>query len=163
MMQLALKPTRTVRVVLYMNEEFGLSGARAYAEAHKAELKRHVAAMEADSGAGRPMGFRVVGGVASQNLVRGYAKPLSRWLPIDVQGDETGGADLIPLQTAGVPIVGVHQDVSDYFEWHHTAGDTFDKIDPHDLALTTAAFASMTWSLATASEHLPPPPPPPKW
>lgn len=163
MMQLGLKPTRTVRVVLFMNEEFGLSGAYAYAKTHQGELKKHVAAIEADSGAGKPLGFRVVGGVEALNLVRGFAKTLSSWLPVDVASEEMAGADLIPLQAAGVPVLGIHQDVSDYFEWHHTAGDTFDKIDAHDLALATAAWASLAWSLATSNERLPPSPPPPKW
>jgi carboxypeptidase Q len=163
MVQLGLKPMRTVRVVLFMNEEFGLSGARAYADTHKAEVKKHVAAMEADAGAGKPLGFRVVGGVEAKNMVRGLVKPLARWLPVDVSSEEMAGADLIPLQAVGVPVLSLHQDVSEYFEWHHTAGDTFDKIDPQDIALATAALASLTWSLATSNEHLPPSPPPPKW
>jgi Zn-dependent M28 family amino/carboxypeptidase len=163
MIQLGLKPSRTVRVVLFMNEEFGLSGARAYAEAHKQELKKHVAAMEADAGAGKPLGFRVAGGVEAQSMLRGFVKALAPWLPVDVAGEEMAGADLIPLQAAGVPVLGLHQDVSEYFEWHHTAADTFDKIDARDLALATAALSSLTWSLATANERLPPSPPPPKW
>lgn len=159
-----LKPRRTVRVVLFTNEEFGLSGARAYAAAHQAELARHVAALEADAGAGRPHGLVVTGGPASVEMVKKLARPLERLFPqLVVKEADHGGADLLPLLAAGVPSVAVLQDVSSYFDWHHTVGDTVDKIDPVDLALATTAFATMTFFLAESSAVLPPPPPPPDW
>ncbi|HZS35366.1 MAG TPA: M28 family peptidase [Polyangia bacterium] len=158
---------RTLRVVLFMNEENGLSGARAYAEAHKAELSQHAAALEADGGAGRPTGIAVVAPAAtpapSLPLVTAWAAPLAA-LQLDAPRVlDQGGSDLRPLQSAGVPIVDVLQDMSSYFDWHHSAGDTFDKIDPHDLALDAVAYAVMAFAAADAPERLPPSPPPPRW
>jgi len=159
---LGLQPRRTVRVVLYMNEENGLSGARAYAETHKGELKNHVAAMEADAGAGRPLGFGVAGGPESVALVRKLAAPVMSLAPTVGVSDEAG-ADLIPLQMAGVPVLGINQDMSSYFDWHHTAADTVDKIDPVDLGLVVAAFSVMAHALAESPERLPPSPAPPRF
>jgi Zn-dependent M28 family amino/carboxypeptidase len=150
---------RTVRVVLYMNEENGLSGARAYAEAHKGDLARHAAAMEADGGAGRPLGFTAVG-AGGLALVRRLAAPLQPLGAAQVGEGDEAGADLFPLVERGVPAVGFNQDMSTYFDWHHTAADTLDKIDPLDLSLASAAFAVMAAGLADAPERLPPPPPP---
>ncbi len=158
-----LQPRRTVRVVLFMNEEHGLSGARAYAEAHRGESGKHVAALEADSGAGRPTGFGVAGGAPSVELVRRLVAALSPLHAAEVASADEGGADLIPLQEAGVPVIGLTQDMSTYFDWHHTAGDTLDKIVPDDLALDAAAVAVVAYGLADATERLPPSPPPPKW
>jgi hypothetical protein len=155
-----LAPRRTVRVVLFMNEELGLSGARAYAAAHRDELPRHVAAMEADSGAGAAFGYRVTGGPAAQSLVQSWLVPFAKLVPQEVTTVEEWGADLMPLQAAGVPVVGVAQDVSDYFEWHHTAGDTVDKIRPRDYAQAQAAFAALAYAAANAEARLPPSPKP---
>jgi Zn-dependent M28 family amino/carboxypeptidase len=156
-------PRRTVRIIFYMNEEYGLSGALAYADAHRAELARHAAAIEADDGAGRPTGFGVAGGAPSLALLRAWAAPLADLRLDEPRTVEQGGADLIPLQAAGVPIVTVLQDMSSYFDWHHTAGDTLDKIDPADLSLAAVAYAVTTWTLADAPERLPPSTPPPVW
>lgn len=153
-------PRRTLRVVLFMNEELGLSGARAYAEAHRAELAKHVAAMEADSGAGAPFAYRVTGGVAAQKLVQSWLLPFSALVPKDVGLTDEWGADLLPLQAQGVPVLGVAQDVSDYFEWHHTAGDTVDKIRPRELAQAQAAFFALAHAAANAESRLPPSPKP---
>jgi Zn-dependent M28 family amino/carboxypeptidase len=159
-----LGPTRrTVRVVLFMNEENGLSGAKAYAETHKAEVAKHVAALEADAGAGRPLGFTVAGGAPAVALVKKWVAPLASLHLEDVVATDEAGADLIPLQRAGVPVLSLNQDMSSYFDWHHTAADTLDKIDPIDLALDAAAFAWLTYSVASSDEKLPAPPAPPKW
>jgi Zn-dependent M28 family amino/carboxypeptidase len=149
---LGWKPRRTLRVVLFMNEENGLAGGRAYAERHRAELPRHVAAMESDAGAGRPLGFEVGGGPSLRKLVGVLAAPLAIFGASDVAPTDEAGADLIPLHQAGVPVLAVAQDVSNYFDWHHTAGDTLDKIDKLDLAMDLAAFAVMAWGLADAKE-----------
>lgn len=153
-------PRRTVRVVLFMNEELGLSGARAYAATHRGELDRHVAAMEADSGAGAAYAYRVTGGPTAQTLVQGWLSPFAKLLPQEVTVVDEYGADLMPLQAAGVPVVGVAQDVSDYFEWHHTAGDTVDKIRPREFAQAQAAFAALAYAAANAEAKLPPSPKP---
>jgi Zn-dependent M28 family amino/carboxypeptidase len=145
---------RTVRVVLFMNEEMGLSGAQAYAARHAGELGKHVAALEVDSGAGRPLGFGAVGGAPALTLVRKLAAPLAGIRAADVWESEEAGADLIPLD-GKVPLVQVGQDLTSYFDWHHTPADTFDKIDPLDLSLDVAAVAVMGWGLAESNEALP--------
>jgi hypothetical protein len=152
---LSLRPRRTVRAVLYMNEENGLRGGKGYAEAHAAELARHVAAIEADSGAGRPLGFSIAGGPGADAIVKRLAAAL-RGIDADevtVGGD--GGADISVLGPYGVPLLGLRQDARRYFDWHHTPADTVDKIDPRELALATAAMATMAYGIADLPEPLP--------
>jgi Zn-dependent M28 family amino/carboxypeptidase len=152
-------PRRTLRLVLFMNEENGTEGAAAYHEDEKAAGTRHVAAMEADSGGGRPTGVRVTAGPGGIDAVRRMAAPLASLGVADVGGDG-GGVDISPLAWAGVPLLDIAQDTSRYFDWHHSAADTLDKVDPADLARATAAFAWIAWSLADGAEVLPPPPVP---
>jgi carboxypeptidase Q len=151
---LAGRARRTIRVVLYMNEEMGLEGAEGYAHKHAGELAKHVAAMEIDSGAGRPEGWGALGGPAAKTLLARLAQPLRTIGAANVVDSEEAGADLYPLQ-GHVPLVGLVQNLTSYFDWHHTAGDTFDKIDPLDLALDTAAVAVMAYQLAESGEVLP--------
>jgi Zn-dependent M28 family amino/carboxypeptidase len=157
-------PRRTLRAVLFMNEESGSEGAVAYHDAAVAEAERHVAAMEADSGAGRPTGVHVTAGEGGLEQVRRLAAPLAAIGAADV-GPDGGGADVAPLQYLGVPLLSVKQDTSRYFDWHHGAADTFDKVVPRELAEASAAFAWMAWALADAPERLPAAPPPgrPRW
>lgn len=152
-------PRRTLRVVLFMNEENGAEGAVAYHEGAQAAGTRHVAAMEADSGAGRPTGVRVTAGPGGIDLVRRIAAPLAPLGVADVAGGG-GGVDISPLAWAGVPQLNVAQDTSRYFDWHHGAADTLDKVDRTDLAQATAAFAWIAWALADGPDVLPPPPAP---
>jgi carboxypeptidase Q len=153
---LGLTPRRTVRGVLFMNEEHGLDGARAYALAHAAELGRHVAAMESDSGGGRPTGVSARVGGDGLALLSGY---LALTAPAGTRsvGEGGGGADLIPLQVAGVPEVGLRHDTRAYFHWHHTAADTLDKVDPDELAEGTARMAILAYVLAEEPDPLPRP------
>lgn len=153
-------PRRTVRVVLFMNEENGLRGARAYAEAHAAELPRHVAAMEMDSGGGRPLGVSLRAGAGGQDLVRPWLTPLVALGASNFSAREAGGADLSPMVSARVPFFGVEVDASRYFDVHHTMADTLDKVDPQDLARSTAATAWVTYALAEMPGTLVRPEPP---
>lgn len=154
-------PRRTVRVVLFMNEENGLDGAKAYAKAHAAELPQHAAALEADSGAGRPLEVAVRAGEGAAALLGPQLLPLSV-LGIGPLGEGgEGGADIGPLARAGVPIASVRQDMTHYFDLHHSAADTLDKVVPHELAQSTAAFAWVAWSLAEMPAALPRTPPSP--
>jgi carboxypeptidase Q len=142
------KPRRTLRVVLYSNEEFGLSGARAYAEKYVADLPKHILAGESDFGSGRI--WKIDSRIAPEALpvFDEIAKLIA---PLDVErGDNEagGGADLIPLAPARVPVVGLSQDGTHYFDWHHTANDTLDKIDPKDLDQNVAAWAVVAWAAA---------------
>lgn len=146
-------PRRTVRVVLFMNEEMGLSGARAYAEAHAGELAKHVAALEVDSGDGRPAGFGVVG-AAGVALLKKLVAPLAAVGAANVVEAREAGADLMPMG-GKVAQLSIDQDLTEYFDWHHTAADTFDKLDPMDMALNVAAVAVAAWGLAESGETLP--------
>ncbi len=156
-------PRRTVRVVLFMNEENGLRGARAYAEAHSAELARHVAALEMDAGGGRPLGVAFRAGEGAAELVRPWLSPLVGLGAGTVLASEAGGADLTPMLPSRVPFFGVKQDASRYFDVHHTHADTLDKVDPEALAKTTAAVTWLTYVMAEMPGTLarPPAPPPP--
>ncbi|MCS6912756.1 MAG: M20/M25/M40 family metallo-hydrolase [Myxococcales bacterium] len=146
---------RTLRVVLFANEENGLRGAHGYAAMHAAELPRHVAALEVDSGAGRPLGFLVSSEQARRHLAPLVA-PLQALGAATVQVGRPGGADLTPIQHQ-VPIVQMLQDTSRYFEWHHSPADTLDKIDPLELALAGAALAVALHGLLDAEQTLPRP------
>jgi carboxypeptidase Q len=141
-------PRRTVRVVLFMNEENGLRGARAYAEAHAAELPRHVAALEMDAGGGRPLGLMFRSGEGAAELVQPWLGPLVALGSGTILQGDAGGADLIPLIPAQVPMVSVKLDSSRYFDVHHSHADTLDKMDPEALAKSTAATAWTAYLLA---------------
>lgn len=145
---------RTVRLVLFANEENGLRGAKTYAEVHAAELGRHVAALELDSGGGRPQAVTFAGPATARELLGRVIAPL-RAIGIErVLDREAGGADLSTIE-GKVPIVGLIQDTSRYFEWHHTQADTLDKLDRLDLNLSAAAVAVLLRGLADAPERLP--------
>jgi Zn-dependent M28 family amino/carboxypeptidase len=151
---LGLKPKRTIRAVLFTNEENGLRGGKAYAEAYAAQLGKHVAAIESDSGGARPLGFGVSAGPGGTDIVRKLAAPLASFAADDVQ-EGGGGADISPMAPAGVPQLGLRQDTTHYFDVHHTMADTLDKIDAHDLAMNATAMAVMAWQLANLDPPLP--------
>lgn len=146
--ELKEKPRRTVRVVLFANEEFGLSGAKAYAEAHTAELPKHILAGESDFGSGKV--WRLSSRVAPETLPA-MDKIAELLAPLGVERGDNGaggGADLSPMAPAKVPILSLGQDGTSYFDWHHTANDTLDKIDPKDLDQNVAAWAAAAWMAA---------------
>jgi hypothetical protein len=148
------RPRRTIRVVLFANEENGLAGGRAYAETHAAELPRHTAAIEADFGTGAPLGFRWNAGPSAQAWLAGPAALLA---PLSAGGMEQGGhggADISRLVTSGVPLFGLLQDGTTYFDYHHTANDTLDKIDTESLDKAVAAVAVLAYCLADSPEPI---------
>jgi len=156
--ELPKRPRRTIRVVLFGNEESGLAGGRAYAADHAAELSKHVAALEADSGSGRPMGFSWNAGPSSEPAVKEIASLLQPLGATGLHADSFGGADIMRLILAGVPLFSIRQDASRYFDYHHTANDTFDKIDPESLDRVTAAvtvFAYVAASMPEPFEKIP--------
>jgi carboxypeptidase Q len=136
-----LAPKRTIRVVLFGAEEFGGDGGPAYVKAHEGEVKKHVAAMEADFGAGRVWQYRTKvpeSDLAFFDSIGHAVAPLG----IERGGnDRAGGTDIEPLAKLGVPIVGLVQDGTHYFDLHHTANDTLDKIDPAALEQNIEAYA----------------------
>lgn len=153
--ELGLRPRRTIRVVLYTNEENGLRGGAAYRDAHLAELSKHIFAIEADSGVYRPEGFGLAATAPPQaraNLQE-IAKLLAGIRAERIAADG-GGADIGPIMKEGV--VGAHLDVdgSHYFDIHHTHADTLDKISRQDLALCVATMAVMAYTVADLPQPL---------
>ncbi|APR81242.1 Aminopeptidase [Minicystis rosea] len=141
-------PRRTIRVVLFANEENGLRGAVAYGKAHAAELSSHVLAMEADLGDGRVKDARFLGAPSALPLFRSLAAHLE---PLGVTASSEaahGGSDLIPLVSAGVPILDLRQDASLYFDFHHTANDTMERVRKPDLDQAAAAYAAAAYAAA---------------
>jgi carboxypeptidase Q len=153
--ELGFRPRRTIRVVLFTNEENGLRGGNAYRDAHRAELSKHIIAIEADSGIYRPEGFGLA--ATAPPLVRSNMMEIARLLVgIDAHriGASGGGADIGPIMREGV--VGANLDVegSRYFDIHHTQADTLDKIDPRNLSLVVATMAVMAYTIADLPEPI---------
>jgi hypothetical protein len=150
--KLGLVPRRTIRVVLWTNEENGLSGGNTYVKEHADELGRHVAAIESDSGVARPIGFSVghqdeARAAAALERVRDIVTLLA---PIGVAQATAGGggADIGPMRPHGVPLLGLSADMSHYFDVHHTHADTLDKVSRAELDKHVAAMAVMAYVLA---------------
>lgn len=148
------RPERTVRVVLFGNEEGGLIGARAYAAKHAANLVQHVFASESDFGAGRI--WRLDTGVGEKSLA--FTRQLQQELAgFGVEaGNNTasGGPDVSVLKAQGVPVVSLLQDGTDYFDYHHTPNDTLDKIDPAALQQNLQVWLYTTTSIANSRVDL---------
>ncbi len=148
------QPKRTIRVVLFGNEEGGLVGARAYAAKHAAELAKHVVATESDFGAGRIWQFDSKFGPQSLSFAKEIQQLLSGHGIALGDNKAYGGPDVSVLAALGVPVVSLEQDGSDYFDFHHTPNDTFDKIDPAALAQNQQAWILMTTALANSALDL---------
>jgi carboxypeptidase Q len=150
-----LRPRRTMRVVLWTNEENGLRGAYAYRDQHRAELANHVLALESDSGVFKPLGFGFTGSTAARETVRAIAGLLAPIGATEV-GASGGGADIGPLvQAARVPALSLTVDGARYFLLHHTPADTVDKLDPGEVAACAGAVAVMAYVVADMPEALP--------
>jgi Zn-dependent M28 family amino/carboxypeptidase len=156
------RPRRTIRVVLFANEEFGLSGARAYWAAHAGEAPRIQGALEADLGNGPVYQVGTNFGPGDREVADRLAAALA---PLDIAASAAagdGGADLDPLGELGVPVVALAHDATTYFDAHHSADDTAERLDPVALARSTAAYATVAKILADLPRHLgralPPPP-----
>lgn len=153
--QLGLRPKRTLRVIAWMNEENGLVGGRTYAREHAAEISNHFAAIESDRGAGHPVGFEAM----SKENVLPLLAPVSEVLRSQgaglarrVEGTE---ADISPIAALGVPAFNPTQDTRTYFNYHHTAADTMDKIVPRELAENAAVMAALAYALTNLPQPLP--------
>jgi len=163
--QLGLRPRRTLRVVLWTNEENGTRGASAYRDSLGAAVGAHVAALEADMGVERIVGFGVrvqhedndAGGRARHQQALARVRDMSQLLAglgAARITEDGGGADIGPLMKAGVPGL-AHRTVGEhYFEWHHTQADMLDKVDPIELRKHVAAMAVMAYVLADMPTRL---------
>ncbi|HLA78180.1 MAG TPA: M28 family metallopeptidase [Vicinamibacteria bacterium] len=152
--RLGLRPRRTIRVVFWTNEENGLRGGLAYRDQHRAELADHVLAMESDGGVFRPRGFGFSGNDKARAAVAQIASLLSP-IGADHVGPTGGGADIGPAVAEGnIPAMSLDVEGAKYFLYHHTAADTPDKIDPEEIALSTASLAVMSYVVADMPTRL---------
>src|ERR1700739_3968514 len=144
--RLHLRPARTLRVIAWMDEETGGSGSKAYSAEYTADFPHYIAAIESDAGAAHPLGFDVKASAAAIDMLR----------PVQVVLQSIGstvlqpttyppGADIAGMSEAGVPAFGVMQDGRTYFNYHHTAADTLDKVVPAGLAENAAAMAVIAY------------------
>lgn len=152
--RLGLRPRRTLRVVGWTNEENGSRGGLAYRDAHAAELPNHIMAFESDGGVFRPVGFGFTGSDSAMAMVREIAT-LLRSLAADSITRGGDGADIDPIVARGVPGMSPNVDDSRYFWFHHSNGDTVDKLDPREMAQCVAAFAVMAYVIADMPDRLP--------
>lgn len=147
MKKLGLRPRRTVRVVMWTNEENGSRGALAYRDTHAAELDKHVMALESDNGVFKPLGYQVAGDSSAFQVMRQIA-----WLMAAIGANtvSAGGpeADVGPLNERGVPALALRVEGSRYFDYHHSEGDTMDKLSPRDMAECVAMIAVAAYIVA---------------
>lgn len=154
MKTLGLRPRRTVRLVLWTNEENGLRGGMAYLAQHRSELMHHVMMLEADMGVFAPITFGFTGSERARMKVQAIAALLAK-VGADRVGPSGGGADIGPsVQAGNIPSMALSGDPGRYFQIHHTAADTIDRIDPMELSRASAAIAAMTYIVADLPERL---------
>ena len=152
--RLGLTPRRTIRVVGWTNEENGLRGGTAYRDTHRDALDRHVLAIESDAGVFTPHGFGFTGSDSAYALVR-QVGALLEGIGAGQITRGGGGADIGPIMREGVPGMGLDVDGTRYFWYHHSDGDTLDKLDPREMNLCVAALAVMAYVVADLPEGLP--------
>jgi hypothetical protein len=146
MKEIGYKPKRTIRAVMYMNEENGLRGGRAYAAAAEKNKEKHIAAIESDRGGFTPRGFTMSASDAEKEKIRSW-KPLLEPYGLSDFSGEGGGADIGPLAPMGVALIGFLPDSQRYFDYHHTPVDTFDKVNKRELEMGSASMAGLVYLL----------------
>ena len=152
--ELGLKPKRTIRCVMWTNEENGGKGNKGYRDMHMDEMDKHVLAIESDGGVFSPKGFGFSGNDSARKIVEEIHALMK---PIGANTISEGGraADVAPLNDEGVPVMSLKVDGSKYFWYHHTNADTFDKIDFNEFNRCVAAIAIMAYVVADLDEPLP--------
>lgn len=143
---LGIKPKRTLRAVMWMNEENGLRGGREYAKVAKEKGENHIAALESDSGGFQPIGFSTSGSDEQREKIkkwRDYFLPYRVW-DFDQNG---GGADIGPLRSQGTLLIGLRPSTQRYFIYHHTPADVFEAVDRRELELGAASMSAMIYLL----------------
>ncbi|HQU85628.1 MAG TPA: M20/M25/M40 family metallo-hydrolase [Pyrinomonadaceae bacterium] len=151
--ELKIKPKRTIRVVAFMNEENGFVGATEYAK--QANIEKHFAAIEADLGASHPIGFIFAGKREAVPFFAPISKVLSSQGAGQIDVQPSASSDIGTLTQKGVPSFGPWFDTRTYFNYHHTAADTFDKVIPKELAENAAVMAVLAYGLANLEQPLP--------
>jgi carboxypeptidase Q len=155
MKKLGIQPRRTVRLVLWTNEENGTRGAAAYAERYASAATNHVFALEADSGVFEPARFGFSGSLAARNMIRDITSLLT---PLNLAETISGGggADIDPIAQAGrAPTMAYMGDPTRYFTIHHTAADTVERVAPEEVSKGAAAIAVVTYVIAEMPDRLP--------
>jgi carboxypeptidase Q len=154
--RLHLRPGRTLRVIAWMDEESGGSGSKAYTTEYSADFAHHIAAIESDAGAAHPLGFEVKAKQAAIDSLRPVQSVLQSIGASALEPSTySPGADIEAMSEAGVPTFGVRQDGRTYFNYHHSAADTLDKVVPGELRENAAAMAVMAYALANMKDTLP--------
>jgi carboxypeptidase Q len=154
--RLRMHPRRTIRVIAWMDEENGGRGHDAYAKEHGGEFANYAAVMESDVGAAHPLGFNAKVSATALSSLRPVQKILESFgANILRVTNHSPGSDIAPMANAGVPALGIMQDGRTYFNYHHTAADTLDKIVPQELRENAAAMAVMGYAIASLPEPLP--------
>ncbi|MFC2951493.1 M20/M25/M40 family metallo-hydrolase [Marinicaulis aureus] len=139
------KPKRTLRVVMWGAEEVGIYGGKAYADAHKDEIDKHVLAAESDFGAGVVYRFDTRFSEEERPKAKVFEGALRRLAVTPGNNMAFGGADVGGVRDLGVPVVSLRQDGTDYFDLHHTPDDTLDKVDLTELRQNVAAWAAFLY------------------
>jgi len=145
------RPARSIRVVAFANEEAGLYGGKAYAQAHKKDIAHAVLGSESDLGADRI--YKITASVKPEardaiGQIAHALEPLG--IAYDAAAPGSGGSDLSAVHAVGMAAVSLHQDATRYFNWHHSGNDTLDKIDPEQMRQNVAAYAVVAWLAAQA-------------
>jgi carboxypeptidase Q len=155
MLAAGVRPRRTIRVVLFTNEENGLRGALGYRDSHASTASNHVLALESDSGVFEPMRLGFSGSERARRLMEDVVTLLAP-IGFPALASGGGGADIGPIARAGdVPMMALHGDGDRYFQIHHTPADTVERIDPREVGKATAGIAVVTWVAAEMDEALP--------
>ena len=153
--QLGLHPKRTIRVIAWINEENGEAGSKQYARDYEKEMPNHVAVMETDNGAGHPVGLNIKWQPEIKPMLRPVAAILQECGAGMLTFVEHCGADTEPMEKMGIPAFSPIQDSRYYFNYHHTAADTLDKIVPKELAENSAVVAVAIYALANSENPFP--------
>ena len=142
-----IKPKRTIRSIAFMNEENGLRGGKTYAAIAELKKEKHIAAIESDAGGFLPIGFGL-------NMTEEKKAKIQKWAPLFLPyfvynfTNEGDGADISPLKKLDVPCIGLEVNSQRYFDYHHAANDTFDKVNKRELLLGSAAMSALAYMLA---------------
>ncbi len=151
--KLGIKPRRTIRVVAFMNEENGFVGANTYAA--EADIAKHFAAIESDLGASHPIGFVFAGKTEALTFFAPVSNVLSTQGAGQIDVRPSASSDISTLTAKGVPSFGPWFDTRTYFNYHHNAADTFDKVNPKELKENGAVMAVLAYALANLEQPLP--------
>ena len=151
--ELKLKPKRTIRVIAWMNEENGFVGATTYAK--EADAEKHFAAIEADLGASHPLGFIFAGKREAVPFLQPLANILRSQSSGQINYQQGAGSDISTLTAKGIPSFEPWFDTRTYFNYHHTAADTLDKVNPKELQENGSVMAVLAYGLANLEQPLP--------